>query len=282
MDNEPLEGTSLPNSNEPLEEIFILVRPYWVAFLPWLLFGVAMVMVGAIFVILIARIFPDLTTGPSRNILTAIASAYFLFILPIITVAFIDFYYDISIVTDLRIIDINQQELFSRHVSELSLPEVEDVSVKVRGVLGSIFDYGNVLIQTAGARNEFVFESVRHPQEIAELILDLSDQAKAVFESEGEVRAGEIQPKGDVKGVINDSVFRSLENLRRLGQPMTEQLRRQIGLVSPSMGNTPNSTTPMRAPVPSPMNPAPEPPRESTASSPSEPDIGITIDEPKG
>jgi hypothetical protein len=43
----------------------------------------------------------------------------------------------------------------------------------VTGLLGSIFDFGSVYIQTAAAQPEFVFEFVPRPREVQDTLLDL-------------------------------------------------------------------------------------------------------------
>ena len=89
-----------------------------------------------------------------------------------------DFYLDTWIVTDHRILEIHQLGLFKRDISELRLSKIQDVNVKIEGMLPTFFNYGDVLVQTAGVIPEFKFEQVPNPQAVKDKILELYDQYK--------------------------------------------------------------------------------------------------------
>lgn len=85
---------------------------------------------------------------------------------------------DTWIVTDERIIDILQKGFFVRNVAELDLSRVQDISVKTSGIIQTIFDFGDVDIQSAGAINKFRFRQVAHPQMVKDRIMKLVTEAK--------------------------------------------------------------------------------------------------------
>lgn len=107
------------------------------------------------------------------------AGLFFLFGLLFLFQYFLDYWCDVFIVTDKRILDIEQKGLFSRTVSELRLYRTQDVTTEIKGILHSLFDYGDVFIQTAGEKQRFIFEDVPHPTQIAKLILELSEKNRA-------------------------------------------------------------------------------------------------------
>lgn len=76
------------------------------------------------------------------------------------------------LVTDKNLIQINQQSLFIRKVSRLSMSNVEDVSADQRGILATIFNYGTLHIQTAGERPNFDFKYCPTPNHYADLVLE--------------------------------------------------------------------------------------------------------------
>ncbi len=82
-----------------------------------------------------------------------------------------DFFLDMWIVSNKRIVDINQSGLFSRNSAELSLDKIQDVTVDVRGVLPTIFGYGNISLQTAGTEREFMMSSVSNPNKAKDIIM---------------------------------------------------------------------------------------------------------------
>jgi len=85
---------------------------------------------------------------------------------------------DTWIVTGERILDINQKNFFFRTVAELDLSKVQDISIKTSGLIQTIFDFGDIEIQSAGATNKFRFNQVGHPNMIKDRIMKLVTEAK--------------------------------------------------------------------------------------------------------
>lgn len=91
---------------------------------------------------------------------------------------FVDYHLDIWILTNRRIINIEQSGLFKRTVSELTIINVQDVTAEIHGKVQTFLNYGNVYIQTAGEKQRFVFEEVPQPQEISRRITKATETAK--------------------------------------------------------------------------------------------------------
>ncbi len=81
------------------------------------------------------------------------------------------------VITDRRIIDIDQHGLFNRAVSECSFATVQDVSIRVKGVFQTFFHYGSVLIQTAGTTANLELDGVKHPENVQEVISRLVEDS---------------------------------------------------------------------------------------------------------
>ncbi len=88
---------------------------------------------------------------------------------------FIDYYLDMWIVTSRRIINIEQSGLFHRTISELRLYRVQDVTASINGLWATIFNYGEVEIQTSGEKSRFIFEQVRSSSTVSKTILELAE-----------------------------------------------------------------------------------------------------------
>ncbi len=250
------------------ESVYIFARPYFLAFLPWFAIGFLLLVIGISFVFVGSSVFPEVNTDPfAHNIFVLITSAYFLLLVPFLTVAFIDFYYDIHIVTDQRVIDIDQNALFARDVSTLSLDQVQDATARNKGVLSNIFNFGDVVIQTSGAQQFFEFHNVLHPTEIATIVLDLADQAKQRLERGEQAR---LMPRGTVKGVINGELVESTGEMVDMGAILPHVIEEvkaagNLGDSAPVL----TSATPTSAPAPT-----------TTPTEPASPDLDIVIDEP--
>lgn len=86
---------------------------------------------------------------------------------------FIRWYFGVNLVTNKRVVDVDFTNVMSHRFSETRLEHIEDVTHKVVGILGMIFNYGTVYIQTAGSQNEFEFNNVIKPAIVQDTIMDL-------------------------------------------------------------------------------------------------------------
>jgi len=85
--------------------------------------------------------------------------------------AFMNYYLDVFVVTDERILHIEQHGAFSRSVAELRLERIQDVSVEQHGLLPTLLHFGNIHVQTAGETRAFMFESVPRPEQLKEVVM---------------------------------------------------------------------------------------------------------------
>ncbi|MBI3627071.1 PH domain-containing protein [Candidatus Uhrbacteria bacterium] len=100
-------------------------------------------------------------------------SIYYLGLVSYLYNGFVDYYLDNWIVTNHRIISIDENNLFNRTVSEQTLYRVQDVTAEAIGFLPTILNYGNIYVQTAAEKERFVFQDVPHAFENARLIEQL-------------------------------------------------------------------------------------------------------------
>lgn len=162
------------------ESIVVFTRRHWFVLLTKYLFLLLLALVPVAAYLLFKNVFGSVDGHQlARAVVILLGSAYYLFIWMIMFTIFIDYYLDIWIVTSHRIFDIEQRGLFNYIVSEQSLEMVQDVQSKVQGVLPTLLDYGNVVVQTAGARNLFDFEQVPEPAMIARQIAQLAEAYRA-------------------------------------------------------------------------------------------------------
>ena len=89
----------------------------------------------------------------------------------------VDYFLDIWIITSARVINVEQRGFFARNTSELDYTHIQDVTSEVEGIIQTIFGYGDVYVQTAGAEGKFMFRHVGKPEKIKTLIMHLNRQA---------------------------------------------------------------------------------------------------------
>ena len=138
---------------------------------------------GAFYLLIFSR--PDFLHDQTIYALLMLGgSAYYLLLWTFFFFMFVDYYLDVWIVTNRRIIDIQQKGFFARVVAEQKLFRVQDVTSEVKGILPSIFKYGNVHIQTAGHVERFFFQEVPEPDKVRQMIISLVEKNKKDFSKE--------------------------------------------------------------------------------------------------
>ncbi|MFA6392118.1 MAG: PH domain-containing protein [Patescibacteria group bacterium] len=159
----------------PNEEIVLLLRRHWHEIIGYFLVLILEIVLPIIIFIVFLR-FTEFVWDKDSPISVLIffsASSYYLFIWLFFFHHWIDYYLDVWVVTDQRIINIEQKALFSRTVSELNMSTIQDVTSEVKGKLATILKFGDVHIQTAAEEKRFVFEKIPNPQEVATKITEL-------------------------------------------------------------------------------------------------------------
>jgi len=91
---------------------------------------------------------------------------------------FINWFFNVYIISNKKIIDVDFHGILYKNISEASLSSIEDVTSVVKGAMGVTFNIGDVLIQTAGESREFDFEGVDNPSKVRDIISDLVSQHK--------------------------------------------------------------------------------------------------------
>ena len=112
-----------------------------------------------------------------------LAASFYLFILLFLLNSFIDYYLDVWIVTDRRIINIEQRGLFNREIAEHSLERVQDVSGVQKGFFQTFFSYGDVHVQTAGEIQRFIFRQIDNPFEVVRILNNLLQEHEREYDT---------------------------------------------------------------------------------------------------
>lgn len=121
---------------------------------------------------LLALIFIPAINIPAELLLLAYYAVvvYLLIMAMIAFVLWFDYYLDVWIVTNQRIIDVEQIGMFQREVSEFMLNRVQDVTVEIPSFIATLLHYGNLKVHTAGEQG-FTAYDIPHVDEVKEIIL---------------------------------------------------------------------------------------------------------------
>ncbi len=165
------------------EKIILLLRRHVILILAKIIFWAIVAIMPFLLYLILGKILLEMFNSELMNaILILFVSVYYLFVWLFAFHSFVDYYLDVWIITNRRIINMEQNGLFSRTVSEQKLYRIQDVTSKLIGFYSTIFDYGDVHVQTAGEEQRFIFKQVPKPFQVAKKINQLAEENKK-FES---------------------------------------------------------------------------------------------------
>lgn len=166
------------------ERVVAIVRHHW-----WVLFrdtvGIAILFLVPFF--LIPIIFGAVVQSGNMNAVSGGAILFFsaawtLVMWNLLFARWTDYYYDIWIITNWRIIDIDQQGFFNRKVSTLlTLDHIEDIETDTAGIVGSLLNFGYLQVQTAATEREFFIKDVPNPNGVDQIIRAAQEEQLQVF-----------------------------------------------------------------------------------------------------
>ncbi len=89
-------------------------------------------------------------------------------------VALTDYYLDVWIITNRRIIDVEQNGLFARVSTSCFVTKIQDIEVEVNGIVATFLNFGDITIHTAGAEREiFTIRGAPDPGRVKTVISNL-------------------------------------------------------------------------------------------------------------
>lgn len=166
---------------EEKEDILLIVRRHWFVLMNRMLGIVFMMFAPFVFYIVIQSI--DISATYAKQLFSEYQHESLFFIAlwllgnwMILAYIWTDYYLDIWVVTDRRIISIDQKSLFVRSIGSFRLERLQDMNVVIPGFFATLLDYGTVEAQTASASEaEFTVHGVPQPREIKSIILEATD-----------------------------------------------------------------------------------------------------------
>ncbi len=154
-------------NQEPDEKVILLVRRHFITNLGWLALVAVMIVAPSVL-----SVFPLLDFLPARFQLAAIL-VWYLLTLAIFIQGFLSWFFSVNIITNKRVIDVDFENLIYRKITDAEIDKIEDATVQMGSVIRTLFDYGDVLIQTAAEIPEIEFEAVPHPDRIDKILSDV-------------------------------------------------------------------------------------------------------------
>ena len=156
----------------PGESIILLLRRHWITNFVWVGTGILLIIIPVILfpAIAIAGIIPPNFPGSIFNLIILV---WYLLTFSYILVNFLLWYFTVSIVTNERIVDIDFINILNKKFAATRIEKVEDVTTRRGGFVRVLFNYGDVIIQTAAKEHMFIFGDVPHPEKVVKIVNEL-------------------------------------------------------------------------------------------------------------
>lgn len=163
------------------EKIILFLRKHFITNVGWILMSILLFSVPSI-----VSIFSVLDGVPG-NFITVFFLVWYLIATAYTIESFLTWFFNVYIVTDERIIDIDFYNLIYKEISDANIDKIQDATLKMGGVVRVLFNYGDVMIQTASEVPNFEFLAVPYPDRVVKILQDLriEEQQEVI---EGRVR----------------------------------------------------------------------------------------------
>jgi membrane protein YdbS with pleckstrin-like domain len=153
-------------TQENKEDVILVLRAHPVTQIYWFLNGLFFILI-----LILLNYFISSFLNPSQTFFLNIFGIIFIF--SYFWLNFLNWFFNVGVITSKRIIDIDFHGVIYKEVTEARLNRVEDITSKSGGYFQSFFDYGNVFIQTAGNEANIEFLNIPYPSQVVTKINEL-------------------------------------------------------------------------------------------------------------
>ncbi|MCL5784447.1 MAG: PH domain-containing protein [Patescibacteria group bacterium] len=158
---------------EDNEHIELMVRKHGITNFPWIFNTLVIaVLPVALFKIGIPSGLVKISPLPF-NLLVSTIVLWYLLVLAYALEKFLYWYFNIYIITNTHLIEVSFENLMNRNITSARLDDIQSSSSQIAGIVGSLFNFGNVVIETAAEKQRINFLSIPKPDFVAERIEDL-------------------------------------------------------------------------------------------------------------
>lgn len=152
------------------EEVVIFLRQHPIVNLPWVLLVILMLSVASVF-----NFFPPYASLPT-SYQFVVSMGWYMAVFGFALAKFMGWFFNIYILTDERVVDVDFKNIFFRRISTAKIEEIQDVNVQSSGAFETMFGYGSVFIQTAAEVPQFEFLAIPSPDKVGKIINQMIDQ----------------------------------------------------------------------------------------------------------
>lgn len=152
------------------EHIIMIMHRHWAVLLLPIISTLLVAIVPPVILLSLAGLSPLPLAALSSTLGFFVLILLWLLLIAVLLSEFVYYWLDVWILTNERIIDIEQRGLFHREISEFGVENVQDVTVETPTFLATALQFGTISIHTAGDKS-FVVRDVPHADRIRELVI---------------------------------------------------------------------------------------------------------------
>lgn len=156
------------------EEVQYVLHRHWITLAYTGLY--ILLMIGLAIAMLVYKAF--MPSFLSSSLIDVLVVGFLMTFTLFIYVYWVDNELDFFIVTNERVIGIEQLSFLNRTVRECSLDQVQEVNGEARGLIQNLLNFGTVTIRTASETSEFNMMLAPDPIEHARIILNIIQEYK--------------------------------------------------------------------------------------------------------
>lgn len=152
------------------EKVLVVARSHWVTNVGWILTAILMFLAPSF--LNLVPLSSDIATR--YKILGGFL--WFLVTFAFVFERFLSWYFDVIVITDKRVIDIDFDNLLSKKFAQANILMIQDLTFKVTGFAQTMFNFGDVFVQTAAEVPQLTLERVPQPQKIIMVLQMLKEE----------------------------------------------------------------------------------------------------------
>lgn len=145
------------------EQVILLLRAHPITQISWVFNCVLLLIVLGV-----ANVFLGTVLNQSQRLFVLLFGIAFIFSYGLLN--FLYWFFNVGLITNKRILDIDFSGVTYKEITETQLEKVEDITSKSSGYIGSLFNFGSIYIQTAGQETNVEFINIPDPSEAVRII----------------------------------------------------------------------------------------------------------------
>lgn len=152
------------------EKVLVVARSHWVTNVGWILTAILMFLAPSLLSLI------PFSSDISTRYKILGGFLWFLVTFAFIFERFLSWYFDVIVITDRRVIDIDFDNLLSKKFAQADILMIQDLTFKVTGFAQTMFNFGDVFVQTAAEVPQITLERIPQPQKIIMVLQMLKEE----------------------------------------------------------------------------------------------------------